>query len=992
VGSCIVAGIITGDLWESPDRSRKFLRTISALDISGLGQYDWRAVIEFPPYRLDLDAGRLWRGNRPVALRPKAWALLRYLGGRPGILVTKEDLHAAIWGDAVVSDDTLTRTLGELRRALGDDARTPRIIETVHRRGFRFIARMKGSRGEGEDQDPLGRVVPGPVAETETGILVGREAELARLLALFRQASAGERQVVFILGEAGIGKSALVEAFLHAARESPGPILIGYSQCVEQYGQREPYMAVLEALERLSQGAAGAQLLSALRSVAPSWLAQMPSLQRPIDAERLRRWHADTTPQRMLREFAGLVETISSDHPLVLVLEDLHWSDHGTVDLVSVLAQRPERARAMLVGTYRPAEAAALDHPIQQVLATLRARRRSTEIMLEYLSRNDVAAYLERRFHGSRVADDVAAVVHAHTDGNPLFMTVLVDHLLGRGWLTQERAIWRLTASRAAIEQDVPDNLRQLIESQLRFVSPEERDVLEVASVAGVAFDAPAVAAGLGGALDEVESICHRLCGAQRWLQYLGNREWQDGALAARYAFRHALYQRALYDRLPPSQRVTLHERIGRRLEAAYAGRTAEASSEVANHFEGGRDQRRSLVYLEQAATRAYDRRAYRDVIAFLEPALRLLRDLPDTPDRARDELRLRQLYSVVLSQTAGYAAEVLRENLRRTQGLSEQLADSAALFDALSALCLLHANSGDLIRAEKIGGQLSQLSESLDASAAVQSDFMRGAVALWSGNLSAAEPLLARALASPVSLEEADRPYGVNPIVAARSFEGLRRYVVGDPVGARTAQQDALALAERHGCPFTVAQATTFSAFVLLLDEDWAGAGRLAARAVDLSDEYGFPRWRGTALVIRGRALVEEDDGARGLAEIREGLDVLRQTGLRLGDSLLLSFLAGACLRLDRLDEGVAAAEAGLAHCRDTAERLFEAGIWRLRGELILRRARTRGQARKAVIPEAEECFENARVVARAQGAHMLEQLVSRGDAGATALRRASR
>ena len=112
-------------------------------------------MIEFPPYRLDRRAGRLWRGSHPVALRPKAWALLRYLAERPGVLVTKEELHAAIWGDAVVSDDTLTRTVGELRRALRDDARTPRILETVHRRGFRFIARTHESAGRGP-----GRGVP----------------------------------------------------------------------------------------------------------------------------------------------------------------------------------------------------------------------------------------------------------------------------------------------------------------------------------------------------------------------------------------------------------------------------------------------------------------------------------------------------------------------------------------------------------------------------------------------------------------------------------------------------------------------------------------------------------------------------------------------------------------------------------------------------------------------------------------------------------------
>src|SRR5262245_28104013 len=627
-------------------------------------------VIEFPPYRFDRSAARLWHGNQPVALRPKAWQLLCYLIERPGTLVTKDELHAALW-DAVVSDDTLTHTMGELRQALGDSARTPRIIETVHRRGFRFIARLNGSPGE--DQLASSPVPPAPTLEPEPSALVGRDAELSKLVALFHQAAAGQRQTVFLQGEGGIGKSALVEAFLQAAQVSPGPVRVAFGQCVEQYGEREPYMAVLEALERLSRGPARERLLHALRSVAPSWLAQMPSLQTPAEAERLRRGPGDTTPQRMLREFAGLVEAISAEEPLVLVLEDLHWSDRASVDVVSVLAQRQEPARVMLVGTIRPAEAAALDHPIQQVRRLLRARGRCKDIALEYLSRNDVAAYLEHRLDGARVDDEVVAVVHAYTDGNPLFMVVLVDHLLARGWLADDGTAWRLTNARVTLEQEVPDDLQQLIEGQLRFVSPEELDVLEVASVAGVAFDAPAAAAGVGAAPDEVESICHRLCDEQRWFQYFGNHTWPDGTIAARYTFRHTLYQRALYDRLSPSRRTTLHERVGRRLEAGYAGRTVEVSRDLARHFQASRDQQRALVYLEQTATRAYERRAYGDVIACLEPALGVLQGLPATPERDRDELRLRRQLAVVLSHTAGYGAETLFENLARTQSLCEQ-------------------------------------------------------------------------------------------------------------------------------------------------------------------------------------------------------------------------------------------------------------------------------------------------------------------------------
>ena len=945
-------------------------------------------MIEFPPYRVDARSGRLWRGSQAVRLRPKAWELLRYLVERPGALVTKDELHAAIWGDTVVSDDTLSRTLAELRVALQDDARSPRIIETVHRRGFRFIAKVHGP----PESDPAVAVsdAPARMPEAGTATLVGREAEMARLWGLFRQASAGQRQVVFVQGEAGIGKSALVEAFLDAVRASPQHALIGYGQCVEQHGEREPYMPVLEALERMSQGAVRDRLMATLRSTAPSWLAQMPSLQTQTDVERLRRGHSETTAQRMPREFAGLLEAISVERPVILVLEDLHWSDSGTVDLVSVLAQRPESARTMLIGTYRPAQVAALDHPTQQVLMHLRARRRIAEVNLEYLSRGGVATYLARRFRGSSVADELAAIVHAHTDGNPLFMVVLVDHLLARGWLVEREGTCRLTVPSSTIEQEVPADIRQLIEGQLCLLSQAERDVLEVASVAGRAFDVPAIAEGCGGALPEIDLLCDRLCRVQRWLRPAGTSTWPDGTLATRYMFGHPQYQLALYDRLPPGRRAALHQRIGECLEAGYATRTQEVSSELAWHFQGCHDQRRAIVYLEQAARRGDSQHALGDAVAYLEPALRLITDLPDTPERDRNELGLRQLYAVALSQSAGYAADALLKNLERAQDLCERLADPAALFDVHCGLVLLHSNGGELARAELVGERLSKLAEGLGPSAVLQSDFLRGGVAMWGGKLIAAESLLGGVLSSTASLEDGDRPYGVNPMVAARSFEGLRRWIVGDSAGASAVQEDALALSERSRRPFSVAHATTFSALLRAFEEDWAEAERLATLGIDLSTEYGFPRWRGTALAAHGRALVEQGHGNQGLAEIREGIDELGRAGMRLGNSLLFSLLAGACLRLKKLDEGLAATDAGLAHCRDTAERLFEAELWRLRGAFVEVGARRGKHARAGTIPEAEECFDRARALARAQGAHMLGQRVRPGNVG-PAVRRAS-
>jgi DNA-binding winged helix-turn-helix (wHTH) protein len=280
------------------------------------------AVIDFPPYRLDPIAGRLWRDTYPVPLRPKAWALLRYLAARPGVLVMKDELHAALWTDAVVSDDTLTHTMGELRQALGDTTRARRVIETVHRRGFRFIARL---REPGSDAQPASSgAVPALTFEPETGTLVGRQAELAALDTLFDQASAGKRQIVIVEGEPGIGKSALVDAFVRALRSSSDRVLFGYGQCIEQHGEREPYMAVLEAPSDWPRSVRAHCAPPCARALRAGSRVAVAAEAR--DAERLRQWHADTTPQRMLREFAGLMEVISVDHLVVVVLEDLHWA------------------------------------------------------------------------------------------------------------------------------------------------------------------------------------------------------------------------------------------------------------------------------------------------------------------------------------------------------------------------------------------------------------------------------------------------------------------------------------------------------------------------------------------------------------------------------------------------------------------------------------------------------------------------------------------
>ncbi|MGH9827728.1 MAG: winged helix-turn-helix domain-containing protein, partial [Blastocatellia bacterium] len=223
----------------------------------------------FPPFRLDSVNAQLWRGEEEINLRPKTFDVLRYLVDHPGQLVTKAMLLDVVWGEVSVSDSMAATCVAELRRALADDARTPRFVETVHRRGYRFIARVTTATA------PEQKGTPPPVRKGPKPIMVGRGEELAQLQSWYSEVLEGQRLVIFIAGEAGIGKTTFVHAFLDSIPQD-GRVRVARGQCLEQYGAGEPYMPVLEALSRLSKESGGEHVIELLSRFAPTWLAQMP--------------------------------------------------------------------------------------------------------------------------------------------------------------------------------------------------------------------------------------------------------------------------------------------------------------------------------------------------------------------------------------------------------------------------------------------------------------------------------------------------------------------------------------------------------------------------------------------------------------------------------------------------------------------------------------------------------------------------------------------
>src|SRR6266852_293987 len=442
--------------------------------------------LRFPPFRLDPDNACLWRGTKAVRLTPKAFAVLQCLAERHGQLVTKDVLLESVWPGTAVGDAVLKVCVREIRKALGDRVGAPRFVATVHRRGYRFIAGVTDSdpRPERDGVSERSPVGSGPTSGSRyrgPAHFVGRESALDRLQRRIEAAWPGTRQIVFVTGEPGIGKTGVVEAFLERVTADPR-VWIAHGQCVETYGTPEPYLPVLDAFGRLCREGGGDWLVTLLRRHAPTWLVQMPWLLDSADREALQRELLGATRERMLREMAEAVEALTADAPLVLVLEDLHWSDAATVDLVSLLARRPQPARLFLIGTYRPVDLIVGQHPLKEVKLELQAAGRCQELSLELLGEAAVAAYLRERFAHNAFPSGLAQVINRRTEGNPLFMVSVVDDFVGRGLIARSDDRWELRARLEEVEVSVPESLRQMIERRIEQLGGEARRVLAAAS------------------------------------------------------------------------------------------------------------------------------------------------------------------------------------------------------------------------------------------------------------------------------------------------------------------------------------------------------------------------------------------------------------------------------------------------------------------------------------------------------------------------------
>lgn len=887
------------------------------------------------------------RGGRPVALPPTPFALLCALLRHPGMLLTKNQLLDQVWGHRFVSDSVLKGTISEVRSALGDDPRQPRYIETVPRRGYRFIAALSTT------SDEPGAAAPAPDAPT----FIGRRTELAQLHQLWLRAQSGSRIIAWIAGEPGIGKSTLIDHFV----ASVAPAVCVRGQCVQHHGASEPYLPLLEALAELCQLDPEAAAL--MRDVAPTWLLQLPWLITADQRELLIKELVGANPQqRMLREVGEFMDRYSARQPLLLITEDLHWGDSSTIQLVDYLARRRTSSRLMWLATFRLTEVIALDHPLNAVRRELKPHGLSVELILDAFSETDVAAYVAAQAPALAGDERLVRAVHERTGGVPLFVSAIATEIRALRPDGQGSAALTLAAN------PVPESLAARLDHDVAKLTTERRTLLNAAAVCGMALHLETLSQVTGWRPDDIAEICTQLLQEGVWLVATPTPlATQDVALPCQ--FRHALFRQRLYESLSPLARSELHARVGEALEQQRSSARGVTAAELATHFERGRIPLKALRYYAEAAEAALCQLSPLEAMSLTAQALALAEQLPAASERDALVISLATLRGRAAFHTLG-AGDEAKAAYQRALALLDGCPHhpmAALALHGFGFLLYLRAEYSEALavaaHADALANRQGSPLLTLVASTT------QGQVQMMCGNLQAARQTLERALPALAQREHtaADAEIGfiVDPQTTVLAMLSLPLAQLGLLVQARQRLTQAYARAHQLKQPMALMVTVWFDALCAIRSNDVSRVGALAKEMQALVDEYGLAQGKAACRWFQGWTAAHCGKARDGAAQIRAAYDDNRALGMVAGGSETLGYLAQALI----LQGDWTGASAALQQAMTVAEQFGE-GIYR--PQLLILSAQC-AQAH-GDLAHAEALLVDAIDAARRQGSPWLE------------------
>lgn len=893
--------------------------------------------VRFAEFDLDEANACLLRNGKAVALAPTPFSLLCTLARRPGALLTKDALLDAVWGHQFVSESVLKTAISDVRTVLGDDARQPRFIETVSRRGYRFIA---ASSAPPAPASAAASEVVRPADPGEPKSFIGRTDALSRLQRGWDRVCSGERAVVWVAGEPGIGKSTLIEHFAAGL----GDIACARGQCVENYGTGEAYLPVLEALSELCRS--DRALPGLLRTVAPTWLLQFPWLTTVEERDALRRELAGVGPDRMLREMGELLDRYTEQRPLLLVTEDLHWSDRATIQLIDYLARRRSGARVMWLASFRLAEVVARDHPLNPLRKELRLHGLCEEVVLDPFSEAEVADYVSQRSEPLARDEAFVRTLHERSDGVPLFVSSLIADAVARTGAEAARPA-------KLAQTSVPENLAAIIDHYIDRLEPGQRALLSAAAVCGVQFRVGTTALALERDAEAVADACEELVHEQVWLT--AARAEDIDPTESPYRFRHSLFRQVLYDRTPPSARVQLHRKIGAALEGERSAGVPVPAAELAMHFDRGRQPMTALRFYAEAGETALLHFSPASCLGLTDRASALIAQSPEGTDRDGLEFAIATLRGVSAFHALGVGSHS-KQAFERAYALLAGVPDHPFRGRLLHGFGFLLSLRGEYAQALAVAERAEALASGCDDPVLLLAAcIVNGEVYQLQGRPRAARTWIERGLATAEELGvSAAEVFATDPQVTLLGMLAIELVHCGLIEQARAHLQRADARARALRQPMTRLVAVWQEA---LLEARLGNTERVAELADDMKalvEEFSLAQGRTACRWYRGWANARNGQPIDGHRRIREAYEENTRLGMRSGASEVLGYAAEALLLAGDGDAAQRQLDEALQVAHELGERVYLPQLWLLQAAIA--RACGRDDAGAASVRRAIE------------------------------------
>jgi class 3 adenylate cyclase/predicted ATPase len=798
--------------------------------------------------------------------------------------------------------------------------------------------------------------------------LVGREQEVGLLRERWAQAKDGLGQVVLLSGEAGIGKSRLVQVLKeHVA--APQAWLIP-CQCSPYY-QNTALYPLIDVLERVvlrfERDESPQHRLSKLEGFLVQYGLQLAEavplfaslLSLPLTAEY---GPLSVSPeqqkQRTLHAFLTIFLRVAARQPLLFVMEDLHWVDPSTLELLSLLVDQGPTARILVLLTCRP-----------DFSPPWTGRSHLTQVTLPRLPRRQAAEITGQVAHSKTLPPEVVEQVVAKTDGVPLFVEELTKMVLESGLLQEREDRYELTGPLPPLA--IPATLHDSLMARLDRLATV-KGLAQLGTTLGREFSYELLQAVSPWDEGTLRRGLHQLVEAEFLYQ-------QGLPPLATYRFKHALIQDTAYQSLLRSTRQQHHRHIAQVLEAQFPEICETQPELLAHHHTEAGLVTQAIPYWQQAGRRAIQRSANLEAIQHLTKGLALLATLPETPVRAQQELDLQLALGLALIASVGRGSVEVQQVYRRAEELCQQVGDTPQRFQALWGLFYFYLLRAEILRARDLGEQLRSLAlRWQDRAFELQACWALGTASWFLGELVAARTHLEAGLRlyDPQQHHGHAVLYSGDPGVACGGYRAFALWALGYADQALHQSQQALALARQVAHPYTLALALNFAAWLHQFRREAQDARAAAEAAIALADEQGFPNWFAMAKSIQGWAVAAQGQQAEGLTQMRQGLAAWQATESEVWRPNMLGRMTEACAETGQVDEALGLVIEALKLVQQNGERLWEAELYRLRGELLLRQdtaaVRTRGWSLQAT--EAEACFQRALDVARRQQAKSLE------------------